>query len=308
MKKAKALKIITLVVLLFGNANVFSQNDSDDEDSPDKPRKQKKVLIGMYVGAYFANKYSASTYNGYGFDYDGNRNNFTNSLMNQKINMQYGGRYGQPDQVAAALGVDPGNWTFNESDMPQNMHYTPSIMVGFNFRHAVNKTSAILFNINGSKVNVEGNFTMTILKPQNPNPALNNNVQSFAIRGREQRLLMQLGFQKLLGQEDDKLNFFVEAGFIGTLAKVDRSMIYINNLSINLLDYYNQTLYPAPAPNRTMIGFGVGAYGGLGLNVDINPKFLIQLMYTPSFEKINIGTNPTLKLQNSIGFRAYYKI
>ena len=306
MKNYSKIKIVVFVLLLLSTIKCFSQDDVDP-DAPVVPQKQKKILIGMYVGAYFANKYSASTYNGYGFDYDRNRNNFTNSLMNQKINMQYGGRYGQPDQIAAALGVDPGQWTFNESDMPQNMHYTPAIMVGFNFRHAVNKSSAILFNINGSKVNVEGNFTMTLLKPQNPNPAFNNaNVQSFAIRGREQRLIFQLGFQKLLG-DDDKLKFFVEAGFNGTLAKVDRSMIYINGLTINLLDYYNQTLYPAPAPNRTLIGFGVGAYGGLGLNVDINPKFLIQLMYSPSYEKVNIGTNPTLNMQNGVFFRAYYK-
>ncbi|MEO6304713.1 MAG: hypothetical protein ABIP51_16245 [Bacteroidia bacterium] len=305
MNTFKKISFLTFIFLLGSNLNVLAQ-DTDDE-MPEKPQKQKKTLVGMYVGAYFGNKYSASTYNGYGFDYEGNRNNFTNSLMNQKINNQYAGKYGQQDQIAAALGVDPGNWTFNESDMPQNMHYTPSIMVGFNFRHSVNKSAAILFNINGSKLNLEGNFTMTILKPQNPNPALNNNIQSFGIKGREQRLLFQLGFQKLLG-DDDKLNFFVEAGFIGTLAKIDRSLIMINNLTINLMDYYNQTLYPAPGPTRTQIGFGVGAFAGLGLNVDINPKFLVQLLYSPSFEKINIGTSPTLKLQNAIGFRAYYKI
>ncbi|MBA2612317.1 MAG: hypothetical protein H0U95_10125 [Bacteroidetes bacterium] len=306
MKQFIKIKTFAFVLLLALSLSSFAQND-DQDDEPTKPLRKRKFLVGMYLGSYFANKYSASTYNGYGFDYYGQKNSFLNSFMNQKINEQYGGKYGQPDQIAAALGVDPGQWTFNESDMPQNMHYTPSIVVGFNFRHALDKKTAILLNFNGCKLNLQGNFTMTLLRPSGTNPAINSNIQTFGIKGGEQRLLFQLGFQRLLG-DDDKLNFFVETGFNGTLAKFDKNLIMINNLQIDLTNYYNQTLYAAPGQFRRPIGFGVGAFAGFGLNVDINPKFLIQLLYSPTYEKINIGTNPTLKLQNSIGFRAYYKV
>jgi len=40
----------------------------------------------------------------------------------------------------------------------------------------------------------------------------------------------------------------------------------------------------------------------------LNSQFTMQLLYSPSHEKINIGNKPTLKLQNSIGVRFYYKI
>ena len=85
-------------------------------------------------------------------------------------------------------------------------------------------------------------------------------------------------------------------------------MIYINNLQIDLTYYLNQAIYPAPGPLRRPVGFGVGAFAGLGINVNINPKFTLQLLYTPSFEKVNIGTAPVLKLQNALGLRVYYNL
>ncbi|MDP1802145.1 MAG: hypothetical protein Q8L81_12380 [Bacteroidota bacterium] len=303
MKLISKTKIFLSIFILLISFNAFSQDDEDEETI--RPGRKSKFLTGFYVGSYFANKYSASTYNGYGFDLEGNRYSFENSLMKQKIYYEYGPGRGNFDYVAEALVVDQGQWDFIESDMPVNMHYTPAIMLGFNFKVPVDKTSAIIFNLNASKLNVEGNFTITTRKVPSINPGINNNIQSFPIRGSEQRLLFQLGFQKLIG-ELEKLNFFVEAGFVGTLAKFDRNMIYINNLNIDLTYYLNQTQYAAPGPARKPVGFGVGAYAGLGANININPKFTLQLLYTPSYEKVNIGTNPTLKLQNALGLRVYY--
>jgi len=305
MRVSEKIKLFVCLFILIG-ANCFSQ-DTDTEEQDEKPVVYKKsnFQTGFYIGTYFANKYTASTYNGYGFDPEGQRNSFFNSLMYQKIVNEYGYGRGQYDYVAEALGVDQGQWDFTESDMPVNMHYTPAILLGFNFKIPINKTSAILFNLNGSRINVEGNFTITTRKLPNSNPANNNNIQTFPIRGSEQRLLFQLGFQKLIG-ELEKLNFFVEAGFVGTLAKFDRNMIYINNLNIDLTYYFNQTAFAAPGPFRRPIGFGVGAFAGLGANVNMNSKFTLQLLYTPSFEKVNIGTAPVLKLQNALGLRVFY--
>jgi hypothetical protein len=300
-------KQIFFVLLILNVSLAQSQNTEEEEEEKPKIQKKSKVQTGLYVGTYFANKYSASTYNGYGFDVNGQRNLFVNSFMHQKIINEYGGGYGQYDQIAVALGVDQGQWNFNESDMPTNMRYIPAIMVGLNFKIPVVKGSAIIFNVNGSKLNLEGNFTMTTLRPQGTNLANNSNVKVFPIKGSEQRLLFQLGFQKIFGS-DEKFNFFLEAGFNGTLCKYNSNTIYINNLQIDLTYYVNQTINPAPGPTRTPIGFGIGAFAGLGANIDVHPKFTVQLLYSPSHEKVNIGTAPTLKLQHSLGFRVYYKI
>ncbi len=307
MKKQDKIRILFLFLLLTSAAGLLAQDEETrDETLRSHPRKSK-ILTGLYVGSYFANKYTANLYNGYGFDMDGNRNTFGNSLMHQKIVNEYGGGYGQHDQIADALGVDQGQWTFNESDMPFNMHYTPAIMVGAHFKIPVSRRSSVIVNVNGVKLNIEGNFTITTLKPNNPNPLINNNVQTFAIKGGEQRLLFQLGFQQLFG-EDDKFNFLLEGGAIGTLAKFDKNYIYINTCGrIDLTYYVNQTLYPAPYPGKRPLGFGVGAYAGVGVNLDVSPKFLVQMIYNPSYEKVNMGDTPKLKLQHAIGMRFYYK-
>lgn len=281
--------------------------DQEEKDPEEPVQKNTKFLTGVYVGSYFANKYTASTYNGYGFDVNGNRNTFLNSFMYQKIKNEYGGGFGYYDQVAEALQVDQHQWEFTESDMPSNMRYVPAILVGINFKVPVDKKSAVIFNMNGTKLNIEGNFTITTLRPAGTNPATNNNIKTFAIRGSEQRLLFQLGYQRILG-DDEKFNFFAEVGFNGTLAKFDKNMIYINTLQIDLTSYWNQALYPAPGPTRRPVGFGLGAFGGFGINLDTGPKFIVQILYTLSDEKVNIGTNPALKFQHGVGLRAYYKI
>ncbi|MCC6371000.1 MAG: hypothetical protein IT236_08355, partial [Bacteroidia bacterium] len=247
-------------------------------------------------------------YSGYGFDIYGQQNNFANSSIYQKIINEYGGGYGQQDLVAQALGVDPQMWTFNESDMPTNMHYVPTIMVGFNFKLPVDKKSSFLLNVNGSKLGVEGNFTMTTKRPPTTiNPAVTSNVVICPIKGKEQRLQFEFGFQRLFGG-DDKLNFLGEVGFVGTLTKFDRNWIQINTLQIDLTYYSNQAFYPNVVPNRVPLGFGVGAFVGTGINVAVNPKFTMQLLYSLSHEKVNIGVRPVLKLQNAIGLRVYYNI
>lgn len=307
MKNIRKLKLFLFVVLCGAGTHVFAQNTVEEDPDAPVPVKKAKFLTGLYVGSYFANKYTASAYNGYGFDINGQPYTFVNSFMYQKIINEYGGGFGQTDQIAAALGVDQGRWTFTESDMPTNMRYIPSILLGLNFKLPVMKNSAIIFNLNGAKLGIEGNFTMTTLNPPGTNPAYNNNVKTFPIKGIEQRLLFQLGFQQVFGN-NEKINFFGEIGFNGTLVKLDQNIIYINGLQIDLTYNFNQTLFPSPGPTKKPVGFGIGAFAGLGFNVEMNQKFTIQLLYSPSQERVNIGNNPTLKMQHGVGLRVYYKI
>lgn len=307
MKKTSVIAAFALLLNITGSTAALAQhNDETDHDHPHTPHKSK-LLTGLYVGSYFANKYSASTYNGYGFDVEGNRYTFINSFMYQKLKNEYGGGYGQRDLVADAIGVDQFQWEFNESDMPFNMRYTPAILVGANFKIPLTARNSLLVNVNGTKISVEGNFTLSTIRPANINPALNSNIQTHVIRGGEQRLLIQVGYQQIFG-EDEKFNFFLEGGIMGTLAKFDRNVVYINNLQIDLAYYVNQTLNPAPGPTRPPVGFALGAFAGAGANIDVNQKINVQLVYTPSYEKINIGTNRRHKLQNGIGLRFYYKL
>ncbi len=309
MKLFNSFYITSLALLLIISVNGISQETKDNDNEIKISKKTKNGLrFGLYIGSYFANQYTAGIYDGYGFDIDGNKNNWDNSLMNQKINMQYGGYgyAGQPDQIATTLNVDYHTWTFDASDMPMNMRYSPAFAVGLNCIYSVDKKNAVLLNANFLKLNISGNFT--IMTPQiGLNPLTDDRIKTFAITGNEQRMMFQFGYQRILG-DNEKINFFAEGGLHFTLAKFDKNEIMINGLKIDLTSYYNQSAYSSALLVKKPIGSGLGIFAGMGANITMNPKFTIQLLYSPTYEKINIGTNPRLKFQHAIGLRAYYNI
>lgn len=289
-----------------GNNNNNVDNQYDDNGNPVYTGKQKGFHVGLLVGVYFANQNTAKIYDGYGFDPDGNRNSFENSYMYNKIVMQYGGGYGQPDQIAQALGVQHSDWSFGESDMPVNMRYQPSFLFGLQGRYSVDPKNAILLNVNAVQLNINGNFTIQTVPPTG-STQINQSVQTFAIRGSEQRLIFQIGYQRILGDITKKANFFLEGGMNITMAKFGKNQILINGLLIDLTSYYYYPGYNAYYVQK-IIGVGFGAFGGLGVNLNANPKFRAQLVYQPTLENVKLGHGTTIKLQNSIGLRFYYNI
>lgn len=302
---------ITLLLLLT-SIQTFAQYESDDDpNDPANFMRYKGFYIGVYFGGYFPNKYTASNYDGYGFDLNGNKNNFANSWMNQKINTQYGSTsYGQPDRVADALGVqsNPKEWQFNESDMPNYMKYNNGFLLGINGQYAINKRNAILLNINFVKLNITGSFNMERTKKNYTAPATFDSVLTFGIVGGEQRVLFQLGYQFILTNYQ-KTNLFVEGGVNVTYTKFEKSQIEINNLTIDLITNYNQFQNPTPTYDIPILRkTGIGYFAGLGLDLVVGRRWNAQIVYQPSYEKVNIGIDPKLTLQHSIGIRAYYRI
>jgi hypothetical protein len=301
----KAFSIIGF--FLFFSVSVFAQgNDSTDvdDDNPADTVNLKGFHLGLQAGVAFANKYTANIYNGYGLDIYGNRNTFLNSFLYQRIVNDYGGGNGLTDQIAMALKVNPGQWSFDESCMPINVKYNISLLVGLNTRYCFDNKNAIILNVNATKLTVNGNFAIYTSAANSSGLQGATNVQTFGISGGEQRLMTQLGFQRVLG-DNEKLNFFVEGGIDLTLAKFLRNQININNLIIDLTPYYSQPAY-GDVRSHNLIGVGLGAFAGFGFNLSISSKYTIQLLYNPSYDRINIGAAPKYTLQQSVGLRAYY--
>src|SRR6218665_3929482 len=115
--------------------------------------------------------------------------------------------------------------------------------------------------------------------------------------------MFQLGYQRLLG-ESEKINFLVEGGLNVTMAKFDKNQITVGDLVIDLASYYYQPNY-ASYTIRKPVGVGFGAFGGLGVHLNMASNFKVQLVYNPSYEGINIGPDPRLKFQHAIGLRVY---
>jgi hypothetical protein len=295
----------------FSQAN--EQTEDDSSSTVTLNPNQKTFHAGAYVGAFWANHSTAGLYDGYGFDEFGVRNTFANSILYNQIVNIYGGGYGGVDLIAQLLNVEHKDWYFNEQNMPTNLRYTTTYMVGLNTRYQVDKKTNIIFNINASKLVVDGKFTISSTTTSNGFQSQAKQNQ-FTITGAEQRMMMQLGYQKIIGK-NEKLKFMVEGGLNVIFSKAQKNMIYLNsdlfnganNISADLMTVYNQVPYSYYSP-KYLVGAGIGAFAGLGLHLTINPKYTVQLLYSPSYDRISIGYNPKFKLQNGFGLRFYYNL
>jgi hypothetical protein len=298
------MKTVAFIVTFLICVSSFAQQ----EEESTKPRRHpngKGFQTGFFLGSLFANKYTAHLYDGYGYNTNGEKNDFLNSFMYQKIVTEYGGGNGQPDQIAQALNVNPGDWAFDKTDMPINMKYNPSFLIGLQARWQMSKKAAVMININAAKLTLNGNFTIQILTPPiGPVQPNFQNFQIFSITGAEQRIVIQAGMQRILG-DDEVFGFIVEGGPLMNMVKFSRNQITINNLNIDLMTFYNQYGYEIyKAKNLTGVDFG--AFAGLGVDVSTNARWKLQAIYNPSYERIGLGENPRPKIQHAVGVRVYY--
>ena len=299
----KVFSVFLCTFFIFITGTCFSQ----EEVAKKSKKKKSKFQTGLYLGSYFSNKHTAALYDGYGYDIDGKKNNFYSSFMYRRIILELGKMNGQTDYVAQALGVGPGEYSFDQTDMPLNMKYSPAVMVGINMNYAVTKKDALLLDINASKLNLTGNFTIVITTPPiGPQPPGYQNIQAFGITGGEQRLIFHAGYRRILG-DDEAFNCFFEIGPTLNMTKYLRNQAAINSLHVDLASFYNQSYYPTfNAPY--LKGIGLGAFAGFGMNITANANWNLQLLYSPSYEKINIGEAPKLSLHHSLGLRAFYTL
>lgn len=305
--RIRNLKYVVFLSLLLSSLGLFSQDTtavSDDDVAP-KRHKQKGFQVGFFAGTYFANKKTTGLYDGYGIDANGNKiTDFYRSAMYQQIVLQNGGYYsGMPDRIAQALNVQHGEWSFGPDDMPVNLKYNIAFMVGANFRYAFNKANAIILNANTSKLTVNGDFTIVTqtLVNGNQQPA---QIKTFSCVGGEQRLLLQLGYQRIFG-EDDKLNFFAEGGLNVTMAKLTKNQANVNGLIMDLTSIYYYANYTG-FRSKYLTGVGIGAFAGLGMNINLGSKWLIQFLYSPTYEFVKLGAAPKFTLNHAFGVRGYF--
>lgn len=313
----KYLHPILLLIFILTSLNLDAQEyePSEGDTTSFTPIVKKGFHAGIYIGAYWANKNTAYIYDGYGFDQNGQRNSFTNSVLYNQIVNVYGSGNGGTDYIAQLLNVNPGDWYFNEQDMPINLRYTTTYLIGLNTRYRINKKESITLNAYGTKLAVNGKFTISSLTSTNFGSGSSSQarINEFTIIGAEQRLMFQLGYQRILG-DNEKLNFMVEGGLNIILAKAQKNQAILtssnpnlsqNSITIDLMNIYNQPPYNFYT-SKYMTGVGIGFFGGFGLNLNINPRYSIQLLYSPSFDRISLGYEPKFKLQHGVGLRVYY--
>jgi len=309
------LSVFSLALLVFATAPARAQDDWQDGDSTAVSSSPHKGFhAGLFIGGFWANAQTAYLYDGYGFDEYGQRNSFNNSILYNQIVNVYGN--GNNDLIAQLLNVNHTDWQFTQSDMPVNLRYTTTYLVGFNTRYQLDRKQNIMININGTKLAVNGKFTITTTNNSGgyQTPGAASRVNQFTIVGAEQRLMFQFGYQHILGK-NEKINVVLEGGFNIIMSKAQKNQALLMsdqnngayNLAIDLMSVYNTPPYNYYSA-RYLIGVGIGAFGGVGLNFNLNPRYSVQLMYTPSYDRIALGYAPEFKMQHGCGLRVYYNL
>jgi hypothetical protein len=228
-----------LLVILFLKSNTINAQEYEPSIQDTANQSSNYVVgkgfhLGLYVGAYWANRSTAYIYDGYGFDQNGQRNTFANSILREQLVNVYGGGNGGTDLIAQLLNVASTDWYFRETDMPFNLRYTTTYLLGLNMRYQINKKAGITLNINASKLIVNGKFTIgttgNSLGSGSGTGLVNQaKIHQFTITGAEQRLMFQLGYQRIIGKHE-KLNLMVEGGLNVTLSKAQKNQAFLNLL------------------------------------------------------------------------------
>ena len=297
--------ITVLLFIQYLPFNSFAQDVVEEDNTMVSYKGEKGFHLGFYLGAFFPDKDPAVVYDGYGNNSNGDKNNFASSLMYQKIRTENDPRYGFTDRIATELEVIHENWRFeDESYMPTNLKYNTAFLIGIAMQYGFDKRHSIIANFNFAKLKAIGNFTIETYNSTNQT-SLDWKKNQFAIVGDEQRMMIQIGYCRILGQ-NEKANFFIEGGLCVNNAKVEKNFVQINSLRIDLTYFDPNVQGASNIYYEQYTGWGFGGFAALGLNLTMNPKYTIQLLYTPSYEKVNLGPDPTTSLQHAIGLRAYY--
>jgi hypothetical protein len=283
---------------------VFAQDETEEPEHISY-KGAEGFHLGFYIGGLWANKNSTNIYDGYGYDPYGNKLDYAHSYMYRKIVFENEPAYGYTDYIGPELGVvNHEDWRFTEADMPTNMKYKTSYLLGIAINYGFDKKQSIIANLNFSKLNMLGNFTLETRNTTNQLLQEWTNHQ-FAISGIEQRLNIQLGYSRIMG-ENEKINIIIEGGLSVNHVGVDEHFAHINAHDIDLT-YFEDNLHGVSNTFYAHYnGWGYGGFAGIGFNLTMSPKYTLQLLYTPSYEKINNGPEPSAGMQNAVGLRAYY--
>ncbi len=306
--------------LLLAYTNTFSQvyNYADGE-GPTPPDSVKGLYVGLNLGVYFANKNTAFVYDGRGYNRDGAfispQNNFFGTWLSQAIqgSITAQNRTSRAMEDKAGYSFSSDDWLFELSDMPNLMTYSGSFLYGGHLRYMFNSDFGVFLELNGTNPVTIGEFTIQDKQSTGTDPSQVQTLQRFAIRGEEQRLMINAGMHRVLlrksleqqGKSSAILPYF-DAGFNMTFVKYEANFIEMAGEGVvDLMNFFNnQGQYQYSA--NVLTGIGFGGFVGAGGQITIGRKFTIDMGYVASFETIKLGEVKKLGLQNQLVFKAIY--
>lgn len=234
--------------------------DEDDLDSG-----VLRFSYGVNVGSYFANDATANYYNGSG------RNSLEETIMRQQTY----------NRIRESLGYDfefPGE---PHEYLPQNMRYSPSMMVGvFGMLH-FNQRISLHGEFNYSRLRLQDQFMLRILRGD---PGLiGHDIERFNIIGSEERSDIKLGLQYIHRSERNEVHPYFEFGLNIISTKVRENRVQIAGSTYSILNLTDRRY------GFRDDGISFGTYAGGGLRMDIGRSNALAIGAIANYASINLG-------------------
>lgn len=286
------MKKITIAFLFLGL--FFSLNATTPDTTLFKLSLSKDVVgpkgwefIGNF-GGYWGNKYQASFYNG-------KASNVNN------VNYVLGNSYWH-DEIKNLLMTYANRDSFVLSQLPESMHYSTTMHVGFGVRYNFNPMWAFNLEFNFAKLTAKDFITFEVF------PSYDNESHSYLqypIWGIETRTNIQAGVVHTFNV-GKKIRPFFELGLVATNTIVKESKITIEEKDYNLVNIYSGNYLPGTNQQEYQIrqgGIGVGGYLDGGVKFIFNDFVSMELYAALYYQQINLEGYNSFKMQESAMLR-----
>jgi len=258
----KRLFTAAILICFISSFNLSAQERSVKEKFDQKKNlktkepeeKENKVIrwnVGINLGMYHANNYSANYYNGSPL----NINSVTYVMKNQYWYQAI------KDSLHASDTV-----IFKE--YPLKMHYNITMMAGFMLRYNISRKYGVVIDVNYTQLKAENVLTFAVDPP--PNQNMFPDIRLMPVRGIEKRVHLDLLLQRNFLMKS-KIYFFLQGGVNMNYVQVMKSSFYINSQEYNMINLYGSQGYMQGTNQQqyqtTQGGFSFGGalHGGVGI-------------------------------------------
>ncbi len=232
---------------------------------------------GISLGGYFANRNTASYY-------DGSGDEVTDNSISRVLLLDY-----NYQRLRNVLGTD-----FILYELPGAMRYNPAFKVGFFGTVNITNKTGIIAECNYAKLKVEDGFTIKLDQYSGTSEPV---LKVGSIRGTEERIDIRLGITHVFRKKDAYINPFIEIGGNLVDTKVVNNKINVEGIEMSILSTSNQYYQVED------YGIGYGGYVTAGLVFDVSESFAFRLGGSANVCKINLGENKDMKPQYSVFIR-----
>ncbi|MDD2345806.1 MAG: hypothetical protein PHY85_06645 [Bacteroidales bacterium] len=218
-------------------------------------------VIGNF-GVYLADKKHAKFYDGS----DGNVNNIKYVFNN----------YYRRESIKEYMRVNYNRDSIISIEGSSNMHYSPSMYVGFGFRYNYSAEWALNVQFNVTKLTAKDFLSVEVF------PAFDNDLRSyirFGIVGKESRTMIDVGMVRTFNPEKN-IRPMAEFGLNFSNTLVSESYIAVDEQKLSMIDIYaGRTYIPNANVQEYEIrqgGLGYGGYLGGGVKFAFNPFLSLE--------------------------------